>query len=90
MPEGFAAAFPEVSNIFRGSFNQETGFWKIPPASLTLFLEGGRLKFVANPRGFGHVCFGTVSDAARGLDGVEQALVDGHCEWKLRGGQKRS
>lgn len=87
---GFPEAFPEISAIFSGDFNSETGFWRIPPASITLFAEGGRLKFCINPQGFGQVCFGTVQDANEGLEGVQRAIRDGHCEWKPRGGQKRS
>jgi hypothetical protein len=90
LPIGLSENFPEVAQVFRGDFNQETGFWKIPPASITLFVEGGRLKFVVNPGGFGQVCFGTVKDASKGLEGVNSALQVGDCEWKRRGGHKRS
>ncbi len=87
---GFPEKFPEVSQAMSGSFNQETGFWKVPPASITLFAEGGRLKFVISPTGFSQVCFGTVQDARTGLEGVDEAIRQGHCEWKQRSGHKRS
>jgi hypothetical protein len=88
LPGGFENEFPEVSAVLKGSFNQETRFWIIPPASITLFVEGARLKFVCNPRGHGQVCFGTIADASSGLQGLEKALAEGNCEWKPRSGQK--
>lgn len=88
--ETFADKFPEVSAAFSGSVQEGSDFWKVPPASITLFVEGGRLKFVINPSGFGQVCFGTVQDARTGLEGVDEAIRQGHCEWKHRSGQKRS
>lgn len=90
LPAGLADEFPSVAEVFRGSFNEETGFWNIPPGSLTLFIEGRRLKFVISPRGFHSVCFGTVADASKGLAGVCKAIAEGQCEWKPRGGHKRS
>jgi len=88
--ETFREKFPEVSAVFSGSIKEGTTFWAVPPASITLFVEGGRLKFVINPAGFGQVMFGTILDALTGLEGVDSALRQGHCEWKRRGGQKRS
>ncbi len=60
--EAFKDKFPEVSAAFSGSTKEGTQFWRVPPASITLFVEGGRLKFVVNPPGFGQVMFGTVQE----------------------------
>jgi hypothetical protein len=86
----FKDKYPEVSAAFSGSVKEGSDFWAVPPASITLFVEGGRLKFVVNPQGFGQVMFGCLQNALDGLEGVDEAIRQGHCEWKRRGGQKRS
>lgn len=86
----FSGAFPELARLFSGRLNSENGRCEIPPATITLFFEGGRFKFCVHPRTGGKVAFGTVSEPLEGLVGIEKALAAGHFEWKAKGGQKRS
>lgn len=76
--------YPLVVEAMRGVVGDETTptLW---PCTVMLFLEGDQLKFCLNPKSGNRVAFGSVADASKGLLGVEQALFDGHFEWKARG-----
>lgn len=79
--------FPSIVEAMRGVVGDEQTptLW---PCTVMLFLEGDTLKFCLNPKSGNRVAFGTVSDASKGLQGVEQALRDGQFEWKARGRQR--
>jgi hypothetical protein len=76
--------FPAIVEAMKG-VTDATGAYVVWPCTVMLFLEGDTLKFCLNPKSGNRVAFGTVSDAGKGLHGVEQAIVDGNFEWKARG-----
>lgn len=88
--EEFAKRFPNLCELFQGSFSEEERVWKIYPCTLTIFVEGGRLKFCVHPRHGTQVAFGSCQDGTGGFSEIEQSLDLGHFEWKNRGGHKRS
>lgn len=76
--------FPAITEALKGVPSDVPGetVW---PCTLMLFLEGDTLKFCLNPKSGNRVAFGSVPDAAKGLHGVESAIVNGNFEWKARG-----
>lgn len=79
--EAFSCEFPHVWQVFQGRPYTADDPGR-PPATILLFAEGGKLKFCIKPKQGGLVAFGTVSDASRGLYGVDKAIADGDLEWK--------
>jgi len=83
VPDGFREEFPILADAMGGkaAVDGEAAFL---PHSLILWFDGARLKFCLSRKGLANVCFGTVEDASRGLQGVEKAILDEHFEWKAR------
>lgn len=76
--------FPHLVEAMKGVMNAE-GAYEVWPCTVFLFLEGDTLKFCLNPKSGSRVAFGSVSDASKGLHGVDEAIRDGNFEWKARG-----
>lgn len=79
----FRAEFPTLAKVLEGCQAEREGETPIPPAGVTLFAEGGRLKFVIRPKIGNRVAFGTVRDDVKGLAGLDCELQAGAFEWKL-------
>lgn len=80
----FREEWPTLAEVFSGipaSQGEKNG---VPPATINLFWEGGRLKFCIIPTGAGRVAFGTVAGPEKGLASLEASLQAGHFEWKRR------
>lgn len=82
MPEAFRAAFPNLALLLCGCPSPGGGVQSVPRASLTLFEEGGKLKFVISPKIGSEVAFGTISEPEKGFEGLEWELAEGRYEWK--------
>jgi len=76
-----AADLPHLCEVLDG-VKGEDGKWAIPPGSLLIFAEAGKLKFCISPKNWTHVCFGICEMPDRALQSVELALADQACEWK--------
>lgn len=73
--------FPELTNALLGSKNVE-GQCVLPPCTLMIFLNDGRLGFCLSPKSGSKVAFGTIPDPSKGLNCVESEIAQGHFEWK--------
>lgn len=77
----FQQEFPNVYDLFCGRpFTADDP--GRPPCTILLFPEGGKLKFCVKPKFGGLVAFGTISDPSKGLGGLDEAIAQGHLEWK--------
>lgn len=81
--EYFRTHFPNLLAALQGD-PAEGKTWKVPPATLMLFIEGGRLKFCLSPKHGTRVCFGVVKRPDATVASIEQALADNEFEWKIR------
>lgn len=77
---------PTLVEAMTGSVDDK-GSWVMGPATLMMFVEGGKLKFCLSPKYTAKVCFGPVDDVERPFLAIEKALQDGRCEWKARAGK---
>lgn len=73
--------YPELTNALCGTKNVE-GQCVMPPCTLMLFLNEGRLGWCLSPKTGSKVAFGTVSDPSKGLACVESEIAKGNFEWK--------
>jgi hypothetical protein len=80
----FAERFPMISQVFAGIYSDDGKVCQVPPASIVIFAEAGKLKFCLTPKHGNRVAFGTVEDPLAGLSGVEAALAGGSYEWKIK------
>lgn len=79
---------PELSAMLGGILSSDGKAFLAPPCSLTLWVEGGLIKFVLGAQDDEVKTWGTFPRLSEGLYGVEKALVDGNCETK-KGSAKR-
>ena len=82
LPEAFRTAFPNLALVLCGLPSAGGGVPSIPRASLTLFEEGGKVKFVISPKIGQEVAFGTLTEPETGFQGLEWELAEGRYEWK--------
>lgn len=82
----FGESWPELTQAMVGVKGPD-GKWLVGPATVMLFLEGGKMKFCLSPKYSSRICFGCVVDPSRALDSIEVALATEKCEWKARGGR---
>lgn len=82
LPAEFVEAYPTISEALRGDSPQSRGDGGIPPCTINLFVEGGRVKFVLIPKDWPRVAFGCLGDPVKGFDALESELVRGRVEWK--------
>lgn len=73
--------YPELTNALRGTKNVE-GHCVMPPCTLMIFLNEGRLGWCLSPKSGSKVAFGTVTDPSKGLQCVESEIAKGNFEWK--------
>lgn len=81
VPVEFAQAFPVLGQLFGGFTDPDTN-QKMPSCSLSIFCEGGRLKWCLIPKDGPKVCFGTLHDWDNPWESLQAALSKGECEWK--------
>lgn len=82
LPAEFVQQFPTLAEVLQGCPPINGDAKETPPASITLFVEVGRLKFVIRPRAGDCVAFGCLNDPRAGLAGLEEELKSGRFEWK--------
>lgn len=78
----FRQEFPDLWAALQGDPGED-GKARMPPCTLMIFAEGGRLKFCLSPKQGNRVCFGVMSDPVKGLWSVQDALAEGKFEWKV-------
>jgi hypothetical protein len=83
VPEEFAAEYPSIAEVLNGVFVPDNQAESVPPATIMLFAEEGRLKFCISPKTGPRIAFGCITDPAKGLGGLEDEIVLGRFEWKL-------
>ena len=82
MPEAFRAAYPNLVLVLCGLPSPGGGVPAIPRASITIFEEGGKVKFVVSPKVGSEVAFGCITEPEKGFQGLEWELAEGRYEWK--------
>lgn len=82
VPEAFRVAYPNLAVVLCGVPAEVGGAPSVPRASITLFEEGGKVKFVISPKQGAEVAFGTISEPEKGFAGLEWELAEGRYEWK--------
>ena len=84
--EAFAALaeqFPAVAWVLAGRpKGHEAG--EMPPQTIMLFFDSGKLKFCFSAKHTLRVAFGTIEDASKPLECLEKAICEGSYEWKNR------
>lgn len=83
VPEEFASEYPAVAEVLNGVFNKDNQAESVPPATIMLFAEEGRLKFCISPKTGPRIAFGCLRDPAKGLGSLEDEIALGRFEWKL-------
>lgn len=73
--------YPELTNALLGTKNVE-GQCVLPPCTLMIFLNDGRLGFCLSPKSGSKVAFGTIPDPSKGLSCIEAEIAKGNFEWK--------
>ncbi len=73
--------FPELTKAMLGTKTVE-GTCLMPPCTLMVFLNDGRLGWCLSPKTGSKVCFGTVPDPSKGMSCIEAEIVKGNFEWK--------
>lgn len=77
-----AEEFPRIAWLLAGrDKSHEAG--GMPPFSLILFFDGGRLKFCFSSKQAREVAFGTVERPNVVLASIEASLADEKIEWKI-------
>jgi hypothetical protein len=79
---------PILSELLLGVMSKDKRNWELPPHTLTIWLEAGQCKFAIGAGELYPKCFGTFSELAEGIDGVEKALESRKCEWKEPKGRR--
>jgi hypothetical protein len=83
VPEEFASEYPAVAEVLNGVFVKDDQTQSVPPATIMLFAEEGRLKFCISPKTGPRVAFGCITDPSKGFSGLENEIALGRFEWKL-------
>lgn len=81
--EEFRQEYPTLASVFEGVQGDGNGTPGVSAATISLFWEGGILKFCINPKIGNRVAFGSVRDPVKGLAALEAALCQGQFEWKI-------
>lgn len=84
-PPELREQWPALAAVMEGIYSPDGKQCELPPCTVQLFCELGKLKFCLSPKTGNRIAFGSVSDPSKGMDGLERALQDGHFEWKNRG-----
>lgn len=82
LPEDFRDAFPNIALLLCGLPSPGGSVQSVPRASVTIFEEGGKVKFVISPKQGQEVAFGTITEPEKGFTGLEWELAEGRYEWK--------
>lgn len=88
IPAGFLDQWPMIAQVMGGIHSADGQQWLLWPCTISLWFDCGVLKFCLSPKCGPKVCFGSIKRYAEGLDGLEQALTNGDCEWKTRKAQR--
>lgn len=81
--------WPTLYEVLVGTEKTATDM-EVPPATVAVFLEGTKAKFVINVKGGEHTFFGVVADLAKPFDSIECALMMGEVSRKRDSGRKYS
>lgn len=90
VPEGFRDEYPTLAEVLGGVASSPADPQFVPQATITLFAEMGKLKFVIKPKSGDRVAFGTLSEPEKGLADVEKEISAGRFEWKRSSGRRSS
>lgn len=72
---------PAVRELLMGVVD-DNGIEIVKPASIGIFMDGSRLKFVIRPKDHGEQCWGVIDDCRNPFTAIEHALLENLCEWK--------
>jgi hypothetical protein len=79
--------FPLIGQILAGISGASVAD-SVPPATIMVFLEGGRVKFAVAPKWGNAVAFGTCPEDCQDVgEGIERVLKAGGLEWRPRRGR---
>lgn len=73
--------WPNLADCLYGVTSAESGSPSLPPCSIILAAEGQGLRFVLCPLNQPQRGYGSISDCAKGLDGLEDELARGAVQW---------
>lgn len=82
LPFEFRESFPTVSSVLEGKPETSHGQVAIPPATISIFADGGKVKFCISPKKGPSVAFGCLGDPSKGLDDLEIQLAQNRFEWR--------
>lgn len=82
LPLEFSEAYPALSSILQGMPETTSGRVAVPPATVSIFADGGKLKFCISPKKGPSVAFGCLADPCKGLDDLELQLSQHRFEWR--------
>lgn len=82
VPSEFVSEYPSCAAVLAGIWSDDGKECQVPPASIIVFAEGGKLKFCISPKVGNMVAFGTCEDSSKGLGAIEAAIEGCHFEWK--------
>lgn len=88
LPEEFAESYPTLATVLCGEPATEQCPKGVPPGTVSIFADGGKLKFCISPKIGANIAFGCFADPVKGLDDLEVQLSQGRFEW--RRGTKRA
>jgi hypothetical protein len=89
IPAAFADQYPALALCMGGILKEGSADIRVSSSSVTLFWEGGQLKFSVSPRFDNRVGFGIVADPLQALASIDRALSEGQIGWKI-GRNKRT
>jgi len=72
---------PSVREIFCGVCDDD-GVEVVKSASITIFMDGNRLKFAIRPKSLGKVGWGVISECRKPFESIELALANDEVDWK--------
>jgi hypothetical protein len=82
VPEAIVADLPALASVLGGVYSTDGSTCEVPPASVILFAELGKLKFCIHPKRGTKVAFGTLSHPERGFQCLNDEIEAGNFEWK--------
>jgi hypothetical protein len=82
VPQTVVDEFPALASVLGGVYSIDGLVCEVPPASVILFAELGKVKFCIHPRRGDKVAFGTLSRPEAGFSALNDEIEAGNFEWK--------
>lgn len=82
VPQTVVDEFPAFAAVLGGVYSLDGQTCEVPPASIILFAELGKVKFCIHPKRGSKVAFGTLSNPGAGFAALNDEIEAGNFEWK--------